>query len=149
MEKYYADKKILGVTVLEDVKTPSGADIVKIIFEDGSEQITSKARYDLIVTDEISDLSTAQQKLNARVGSLLFSTLHEYDIKLGEVNAVSDSMVQLVEAGHSKAASYLWGASYLDIPLLSVNKILLQHATEKSNDGATSAGGGTDTENKE
>jgi len=139
MEQYYGNKKIMGVYPLEDKKTPAGSEMVRIMFEDGTEETMPKVRCELVCTETVSDLTTVQNKLKARVGAILFSTLHEYGVKMGEVNSMADAMVQLVVAGHSKAQEILFGYEYGDLPLGEINNILLKNAKQSDN-GTPSTG---------
>ncbi len=139
MEKFIADKKVLTVEVLTDEKTPVGSEMVKIIFEDSTTEIMPKVRFELIVTDTISDATTVQKKVSSRVGAMMYSTMHEYGIKMGEINNVTDACVSLANAGYERARDALFGFEFLDLPLIEINKTLI-HATSKSNDGASSTG---------
>lgn len=147
MDQYYGADKIMGVVVLEET-TPGEAEMVEVLFESGEKFVTSKQRFDLLVTEEPSDATEIQGKVNARVGALCYSLLHEYDVVVGEVNGVADAMVALVTEGHKKAASLLFGQEYLDIPLLGINKILYKNAQE-NNDGASPEGSESDKADKE
>lgn len=136
----------MGVTPI-DTKTPAGGEMVKVIFEDGSDETMPKVRFELLVTSEVSDASTCQKKIRARLGAMLYSTLHEYGIKVGEVNGISDAMVDLVNAGYKKAEEVLFGYETSEVPLLEINSILLKYNAEKATDGATSPGGEPDSVN--
>jgi len=146
MEKYIADKKVIAVTILDSKKTPLENELVKVSYEGGSEEIMPKVRYELISTDSISDASTVMEKVKARVGSILFSTLHEYGIKWGEINGVMDTTVALVDNGFIKATDIKWGCEKEYISLLSINDILKQNheaTTKNDTDGGSSTGDGT------
>lgn len=141
MEQYIEDKKILGVVLVEDEKTPSKEDIVKVMFEDGSSETMPKRRLELISTDEISDGSSVQEKIKKEVGAVLFGALHEYGIKMGEVDGILDSVTNYANLGYQKARDIKWGGiSHEFLPLLEVNKVLIQNAKE-SNNGTPSTGG--------
>lgn len=143
MEQYYGLNKIIAVVAIDE-KTPTGGEMVEMAFENNTKEKTTKLRFEFLVSNEPCDPSTIQQKINARLGALLFSTLHEYGIKVGEVNGISDAVVQLVNAGQSKAEQLMWGFDYDNIPLLEINSVLLKHAKSTENtDGGTSTGSGT------
>jgi hypothetical protein len=139
MESYIAENKILTVQILEDQTTPVGSQMVKVTFEDGKTEIMPKVRFELIKTDEKSDATTVQNKINSRVGAMIYSTMHEYGIKMGEVNGVTDAAVNLTNAGYERARDALFGFEFLDLPLIEINKTLI-HATSKNNDGTSPVG---------
>lgn len=141
MEQYYGDKKIMGVTQLEQL-TPTGNEMVKIIFEDGSEVITTKLRLDTLGTDEISDPTTMQNTIKAKVASMLFATLHEYGIMWGEINGIMDATVLLADAGFKKANDIQWGTEQDLISLNQINSVLAKDYAAKNNNGASSIGSG-------
>lgn len=145
MEKYIGPKKVMGISEVEE-KTPLKNEMIKVLFEDGTSQVMPKVRYELITTDTPSDLTTVQNKIRARVSAMLYSTLHEYGVLMGEVNGISDAMFDLVNNGYEKAREIKFGFEHLELPLIEINNILLQNASENS-DGVASTGGGSDTEN--
>ncbi len=150
MEHYIANKKVLTVIGPLDQKTPAGNEMVKVAFEDGTEEIMPKTRFELIVTEEKSDATVVQNKLKMKVGAMLFSVLHEYGIKMGETNDISDAMIRLVNTGYEKARDIKFGSEFLDLPLIEVNKILLENATNKQDINRTSpVGGGTNNGDQE
>lgn len=142
MEQYIAKKRITAVVELEE-KTPAKSDMVEVCFDDGKKEIMPKVRFELIVTPEISDDSEVQKKVVARVGSVLFGALHEYGIKWGEVNQVSDAMVKLVENGMEKATDIIWGTDKPGIALNEIQKVLLKNHAKENNNGAGSEGSGS------
>lgn len=144
MEKFIGPKKVMTVVELEE-KTPLGNDMVKVCFEDETFLVMPKVRYELISSEVISDLTEVQNKVRARVGSMLYSTLHEYGVLMGEVNGISDAMIDLVNNGYEKAREIKFGFEHLELPLIEVNNILKNET--KNSDGATSTGSGSDTEN--
>ncbi len=148
MESFIADKKIFAVTDLEE-RSPLDNPMVKVMFEDDSFEVMPKARFELIKTPELSDLSAVQVLLRKRVGSVLFSWLHEYGIKMGEVNGVVDAVTNLVNAGYEQARDYVFKCEYMDLPLIEINKLLLkQKDGENSNNGTASTGGGANSNNQ-
>lgn len=142
MEQYIGKKKVVGVVELEE-KTPAKNDMVEVLFADGTKEKMPKARFELIVTPEVSEDTSVQQKVLGRVGAMLFGTLHEYGIKWGEVNQASDVMVKLCENGMEKASDILFGFDKPNIPLIEINNVLLKNHGKENNDGAGSEGSGS------
>lgn len=145
MEQYIADKKVLGVTVLEDVKTPGGMEMVEVIFEDNSKETMPKSRFELTKTDSISDASGVQKVINEKIGATVYGFLVEYGISGSEVDGILDQAVMHVNEATRKATEVLFGGNPSRVSLIEINKILIkQHATTNT-DGASSTGSTTDT----
>lgn len=150
MEKYIADKKVAAVVGPLEIKTPSLQEMVEVQFEDGSKEIMPQRRYETISTTEISDASTVQATLEKRVAASLFGMLHEYGVKLGEVEEILNEVSNFTNSGYEKARDIKWGVAHKFLSLIDVNNVLIEHAKrEKNTNGSASDGGGTDSENKE
>jgi len=152
MNTYIADRKFEFVVVLQDKKTPGGAEMVQVTFEDGTSEIMPKARFELIVSEEKSDATGVNRIIRNTVGSRVFAVLHEFGIRVGEIDLVLDEVAQLTNSGISKAVNTLLKIEDKnDLSLIQVNEILLENVqrTTKSTDDASSLGDGTDSENKE
>lgn len=132
MEHFIADKKILSVIGPLDEKTPAGNDMIRICYEDDTEDVMPKKRFELTVTEKQSDATTAQKILNTNVASVLYATLLEYGIKTGEVDGVTNLMLNLVQDGHTKARTILFGHDDMNLPLIEINKILLNESTKNN-----------------
>lgn len=143
MEKYIADKKVLTLVALDE-KTPAGNKMILVHFVDGSKETMPEMRFNVISTGEISDASTVQTKIRNHVGSYLLGVLHEFGIKMGEADMVLNSAGDAVNLSYEKARDILWGGIGLSVlPLIEVNKVLVQNAN-KDNNGTASSGGKSD-----
>lgn len=130
MEQYIADKKIMLVIELKDQKTPMGEMFVEVSFEDGSKEMMPKKRLEMIATQEISNDSLVREELRKNVGSILFGVMHEYGIKLDEVDPCLDTVVELVNNASAKSYELLFGYNKTKIPLNAINKILMNDLKE-------------------
>jgi hypothetical protein len=130
MGKYIADKKILLVKEIEGETTPMGESLVEVSFEDGSKEEMPKKRFEMIVTEEISSDSLVREVLRKQVGSILFGVMHEYGIKIDEVDPCIDTVVELVNNASAKAYEILFGYEKTKIPLIAMNKILVKNIKE-------------------
>jgi hypothetical protein len=146
MKKYFETKEVDMVADLADVKTTSGGPMVEVVFTDGTKRNTSKARFELLVSGELRDLTWEQNTIRQKVGSMMSSVLHEYDIVVGEVAGIVEAVVSSVNDGQAKASDILWGYDYSDIPLIEINKVLVKN--ENNNNGTASAGEGSDSEDQ-
>lgn len=149
MESYIGEKKVVGITILEGVKTPTQQEMVKVIFENGDNEIMPKLRFELINTKDISDASAVQEKIKDKVGSTLFSVLHEYGMLVGEIEGVLDRCSEHVNSGLQKAEDIMFKNVRSKIPLIDINNILLEdrknNATTTSDDATASSGSEPDS----
>lgn len=143
MEQYIADKKVLGVTI-EEIKTPGGQEMVKVLFENQISEIMPKLRFDTIVTEKVSDLTTVQNTIKDRVGKSLFSVMHEYGLKVGEIDGATDACTEFANEGLRKSSDILYGVEKPDITLNQINSILLKQYAKENSDGSSSTGSGSD-----
>lgn len=146
-EQYIADKKILGVTESE-IKTPGGVNMIKVLFEDNTFEVMPRMRFEIVVSDKMSDATTVQNSIKDAVGKSLFLVMHEYGVKTGEIDGVLDQCTEFVNNGLKKASDILFGFERADITLNTINHILLEQHAKENNDGVSTTGGGADTENK-
>lgn len=130
MEQFISDKKILLVVEVQDAKTPMGEMLVEVSFEDGTKEVMPKKRLEMIGTDAISDDSLVRDVLRKQVGSILFGVMHEYGIKLDEVDPCLDTVIELVNNASAKSYELLFGFSKTKIPLNAINKILMANIKE-------------------
>jgi hypothetical protein len=147
MEKYIGNQKVLAVVEIakEEMKTPAGQEFVSVSFEDGTKEVMPKMRYELIVSDTISDASKVQEKIKSVVGTNLFGALHEFGIKFGEIDGVVDACVNLANAGFRKAQDIMFNFTQPEIPLNVINKILIEDHAKQNSNGVGSKGSGADS----
>jgi len=127
MDNYIGNKKIILVVEKEDKKTPMGEMFVEVSFEDGSKELMPKKRLDILTTQEISDDSAVRDVLRKNVGSMIFGLLHEYGIKINEVDPCIDTVIELVNNASSKSYEILLGFEKTNIPLNAINDILMSN----------------------
>ena len=58
MKKQYIGEKQIKQSIMTEEKTPSGIEILKIVFEDDTEEYFSKLMYEAIVSNEKTPNST-------------------------------------------------------------------------------------------
>lgn len=152
MEQYIADKKISTVVTCENYKTPAQQPMVSVTFEDGTSEIMPLKRLEATSTEALSDASAVQQTLAMKTSAMLFSVLHEFGIKMGEVDMIANSMVELANNGYEAARDIMFKVPHRLLALNSINDILVNNAkttgaaAEASDtDGASSNGSGSDS----
>lgn len=143
---YIADKQIKTVLTLE-TKTPSGKEMVSVTYMDDSVEVMPLERLETVSSETQSDASTVQQTLKKKVSAMLYLTMHEYGLKMGEVEGILEATSALVNNGYEKAIEVLMGTEYIFLPLNNVNDILMKNAKpeEENNDGTASVGSGSDS----
>jgi hypothetical protein len=132
MDQYLSDKKIMLVVEAKEEKTPGGEMMVEVSFEDGAKEIMPKKRLELLTTNEISSDSLVREVLRKQVGSILFGVMHEYGLKIEEVDSCLDTVVELVNNSTAKSYELLFGFEKTKIPLNEINKILLKENGDKT-----------------
>lgn len=144
MDQYIGNRKVMGVVeiALDSEKTPAGNQMVSVNFEDGTKETMPKMRFELIVSDTLSDASTVQETLKSKVAQYLFGALHEFGIKIGEAEGILTETSLQVNANVEKAVDIKMGFSNFQLPLNEINKIILN--ARQDNNGSASEGGGTD-----
>jgi len=147
MEQYIAEKKILGVVVLEEEKTPSGNEMVEVKFENGTTEKMPKMRFEMIKSDKISDASTVQKTIQTKIGAQIYGLLNEFGVLFGEAEEILNSASTYVNSGYTKARDILWGCEHQYLSLIEINKILIKNHEEQNNNGAVAPGSGSDTKN--
>lgn len=136
MKNYYIGLKKIKGTIDSGKRTPLGDMIYEITYDGGTKELVSAKRLELCRSDKPLDPTSSQAKFINPVASMVFGVLHEYDLKLGEVNAFATALVTLVNHGIDKAEKIVWGTEEFDRTLNQVNEILLNNAKENK-DGAS------------
>ena len=111
MEKiqYIGVNKIIGVTVLEDVKTPGGAEMVKVFYENNSfSEIMPKKSFEILVSDAIEDTTISTDKKIKAMTFEILQIVGEYDINVNEINILIREIGNQIALNIDRAMNYLW-----------------------------------------
>ena len=123
--------------------------MIEVEFEDGTKEVVSHPRFQLIATKEKSDASQVRELLLKRLGSMMYSMLIEYDFRIAEVDPVLNRVAELVNNASVKSINELFKVNFSDErSLISINNILMENYGEKDNNGSSSNGEGTSGEDK-
>ena len=146
MEKYITEKRVLAALEIskDEQKTPGGNEFVLVSFEDGTKEVMPKMRFEMIVTDKISNATQVQETIKAKVAANIFGMLHEFGIKFGEIDGIMDAVVNLANSGFHKSQDILFGFNQPNIPLNNINKILVEDYVKNNSNVAGSTGSGSD-----
>lgn len=144
-QKYYiGDKKVRGVRDIEE-KTPAGRPLVEVEYNDKSTEVMPRMRYEAIISHRSADDSTTNDNFTKAVASNLYGLLHEYGIKVKEVEFIVQHLVGLVNSGSDRATDVLWNEiAYGDRTLLMINNVLLKN---NNKNGTPPTGSGPNKEN--
>ena len=131
---YIADREIVGYRTIEK-STPLGSEMVELQYKNipgvttNDLEIMPKKRYDTIVTNEISDASTVYNKIVKEVGDTVYGLLHEYGVKLIEIDGIlNDGVANQVNAAQIKASNILFGVDYEDQRTVNIiNDVLIEN----------------------
>lgn len=144
--QYLADKKIKSIKETGRA-TPLSCPILEVSFTDGSTREISDKRYKLVMTHRPSDATSERNELIKQLGSMIYSFLMEYSVKLSEVDPILNEVVRLTDAASSRATELLFKTAYLpDRTLDLINAVIIknQNGEQDGDNGASSAGGGAD-----
>lgn len=150
-QDYVGDKAVTSVIDTEK-KTPLGGKMLKVCYENGTYEYMPEKRFLIIKTDKPSDASTVRGMLLAHstreIGSVVYGMLHEFGVKLSEVEPILNQAVVLANAASEKATNLLWMVDFADERTLNqINDILLEHVANKHNNAGSPVGEGASASN--
>lgn len=106
-EKYIANRKVINVITL-DYKTPSGEDVVKVVYENDTYAVMSKKSFDLFSTDEsIEPTSFREIKFKALQNEVV-KVIMEYDLRAEEIVPFFSQTTDKLQDVFERASSILW-----------------------------------------
>lgn len=147
---YLADQKVKAFSLVEK-KTPGDKEMVKVELMNGGSEEIPLLRFEAMRTFKASDATNARDRLVNKVSSTIYAIMHEYGVKLEEVDAIFNKTVGLINDGATKASNILWDVSDASKrDLIMINDILLkdyqpapiQDEQRENIDGVAPAGGG-------
>ena len=133
--KFIGPDEIVSVTLSEH-KTPEGKEIVDVTFKSGRNHIFSKETLDYIVTDEVSDSNSVQEKKFTPVIRKIMSILIEHDLQVGEVEMLFKQLGYNLDVIFNRATSYLFFKNEKEFvpgldPLHYVSLLMAENAVPK------------------
>lgn len=135
---------------LSDFKTPSGKDVVQVVFKNGRKRIFTVETLEYIVTDTESDYTTVQQKHLTPVIRKVLNVLAEHDIKNGDVEMFFKMLATNIDLAFGRAINFMWFKDdkeftpgfdpQYDVSLLMAHRVITtmpDRVEEKKEDGST------------
>ncbi len=113
MDQYIGPNKVLGL-VKQDLKTPSGGDVVEVQYEgEHLPEVMTQMAFDKLVTELPTAYSDRdQQGLSDRRFKLMtaeiIKVIMEWDIKMIELKPLLQAVGDSVQDGVERAGNYLW-----------------------------------------
>lgn len=152
-QQYFVGDKAVATVIDTERKTPLKKPMLKICYEDGSYDYMPENRFNVVKTTEKSNASAARAalivKACADIGPIIYSLLHEYGLRLSEVEPILNEAVALTNAASEKASNLLWQVDYADERTLNqIQDILLENASKNSDNAGPSDGTGSPAQDK-
>ena len=139
MQKYIGAKKVTSVIDLGKDGNASSIEMVQVNFEDDTQEIIPKLRYEIISTLEPSDFSGIQKTITNTVGAMIFAVFNAYGITMSEVPIALNYAEEQVNTNYRKSRDLLFGVDHEALMINQINNIIENHA--KENSGGTASVG--------
>ena len=124
--KFYASNKINDVAD-SDKKTFLGDDYVNIILDSGVTECLPKKVVEIVITDEKSDLTQAQDKLFSVIVPQVLSILADYDLSMLDVQATMNKIDMSLRENYKMAVAKSFGVEdELKITLMQLQEKLTE-----------------------
>lgn len=135
--KYFIANKEIKGTVDTGKKTPLGDIIYEVNLENDRKAVMPAKRLELQKSEKVCDLTASRDNFIKPLASMVFGMLHEYGMRINEIDYFCQVLVGLVKSGADKANEKMWGVEDIgEISLNQVNEVLLKD--EESNKGTKS-----------
>lgn len=108
MPKYIAKNKVVSSEVDPSVKTPSGKEVLMVVFENGVKELIPKATFDLFSTPKEVDLTSFRDLKHEHIAREMLALMAEYNIKVADIENLIALIRDAVQDYISRADSYLW-----------------------------------------
>ena len=139
MEQYIGDRKIMLVMELPEMKTPGGADMVEVSFENGTKEVMPKKRLETIAISSETPGEPLKDKqiLKDTLGNTIIAVLMEYGIKDGEVLDVLNAAMDRKNKMVANVYKIKYGFTEDETPLIELNKIEVENFKKENGDQAS------------
>lgn len=115
--EYIGPNKVFGLQ-REDFTTPTGQEVVRVLFENAPPKIMPIAMYKQLATPEPTDYTTLGDKKVAIIKNALVMLLLEYDATSLEIQTILGGLADLISNMFDKAAHVSLGKEIYGDPLL-------------------------------
>lgn len=126
--KYLGEKKIVNFE-LSEYKTPQGAGIIKVSFEDESNKLIPTATLEIIATDKPLDASSLRELRLGLTAQKAMEAIAETDLNMSDFDYLFAMLKNMSENSFVEAERIKWGTP--DKTLLDVDRVLTTKRTVK------------------
>jgi hypothetical protein len=122
-KEFFGTKEYVGV---EDTgnKTPSGVAIIKVLFEDGTSQVTTQTVFDLIKASVAVDLTQQRELLIIPLVQKIFSLMTDFNVKNDDVQVLFDRLINTYNTTLNHATNYLFNVEHIgNLGMLRINEV--------------------------
>lgn len=122
-KQFFKMKEFVGV---EDTgnKTPNGVAILKVLFEDGTSEVTTQVVFDLFKSSVEVTPTMQRDLITVPLVQRIFSLMTDYNVIQDDVNHIVDAIANTYNKTFEHAANYLFKTEHTGyIPMLRINEI--------------------------
>jgi len=129
MNKFIGQKQIKETKTLEE-KTPSGGEIVEVLYEDESKETFSKMMFDEIKSETSCDLTELRDKRVRPIVASVLLIFREWGMKISETAYFSALLNNSLDMNKDEAQKELWKQwlptiqSLDDVDFVTVDRVL-------------------------
>jgi hypothetical protein len=136
--KYIGPDEIVS-TEPSELKTPEGKGVVEVVFKSGRKHIFTEETLAYVVTDEVSDHNTVQEKKFTPVIRKIMSVLLEHDLNVSEIEMLFKQIGFNLDSTFNRATSYLWFKDEKEFvqgfdPMYNVSLLMAENIVPKKED---------------
>ncbi len=106
-EKFFGPRKVISVSK-EDYKTPSGIEVLKVMFADGEYEIITQKGYDAFSTDHSIDYTALAKLKNEVMSRELIAVLLDYNFTNMELSMIIVALKEKIDAVFDRAINFLF-----------------------------------------
>lgn len=112
MTQYIGPNKVVGL-LKEEMKTPMGNEVVKVVYENHPSQYMTRKCFDLLVseTPPPGDYNYLQEKKFSILLPALIDLIMEYDLNYYEIGRLGQKLVDGLFERFHRASNFMWTGS--------------------------------------
>jgi len=105
--KFVGPDEIVESSVTED-KTPSGGDIIEVVFKNGRKRQYPRTSLEYMLTDVLSDYTIVSDKRLNKIADEVLKLVSEHDFPVGDMDRLMQRIAESIESRFNEATSFLW-----------------------------------------
>lgn len=139
--KYIGSEEIESI-VESETQTPAGGKMIDVVFKGGTSRSYPEKVMPYIITDEISDDTSLQEKRLTPIVRECIETVLEYDMDFGDIETFTKQLFSNLNFHYDRAESFMWKGNDTDfvpgfdsrrgVSVLDAYKVLASIPNEKS-----------------